>query len=180
MNRSPIAGLVAAAVLVGSLGAAHADPDEPRSPTVATFLSLGGVVGSGLVMAVGAGMDGSASSVMVLAGAASLLVTPALGEIYSGRYLSAGTLTRVAGAGLAAAGVGCALSSINHGGCGEALFTGMVAVGAGVFVTGAVLDLALAGTAAEDFNRKHGFAIAPGAIVTPSGSSPTLGLSGRF
>jgi hypothetical protein len=180
MNRSPIAGLVAAVVLVGSMGAAHAEPDEPRSPTVATFLSLGGVVGSGLVIAAGASMDGSAQTMVELAGVASLLVTPALGGIYSGHYLSTATIARAAGASLAAAGVGCAAYAINHGGCGEELFTGMVVAGAGLFIGAAVVDLAAAGTAAEDFNRKHGFAVAPGAIVTPSGSSPSLGLSGRF
>ncbi len=188
MNMSLIAGLSATAVLLGSVAVARAETtataetsDAYRSPATASALSISGVAASGLAMLAGAAIGGDTGAGNAIAGAASLMVTPSIGQIYSGDYLSTGLIARLAGT--AAMGLGGAL--LLDGGFDDE--QGKVAVGLLLFVGGAaaavsgvVLDVAFAGTAAERWNVKHGFTVAPTAIATPSGASAGLGFSGRF
>jgi len=185
MKPSLIACLVAPAVLLASMTVAHAESDEPLSPTTATLLSLGGVAASGLTLGAGLAMGGDAGIAVGIVGASSLLITPSAGNIYSGKFLSRGFVARVAGTAAMAGGAALFVASFDpfnesddHAGAaaGMALFVG----GGVAFVTGTILDVATASTAAHEWNAKHGFTLAPTPIVTPSGTSAGLGLSGRF
>jgi hypothetical protein len=187
MNMS-VAGLSAAAILLGSLAVAHAEPADAdaayRSPATASLLSIGGFAASGLTMMAGLALDGGPGGGLIVIGAASLLITPSIGQFYSGNYLSAGLLTRLAGTAAMALGGYLVIRSfdfdVHDDDSGEAAGSLLFAGGGIAFLTGAIIDVTFAGTAAERWNAKHGITVAPTAIATPSGTTAALGLSGRF
>ena len=181
MSKAIAVALLATLTLTARLAAAEPDVPEHKDPGTAVMLSAGGTLLSVGVLLVG--VD-TRNSTLAVAGALSSLITPAAGEIYAGKLFTPGIGLRLAGAGLAVVGVGEALNcAFTTAPCdrNERLVSGLLIGGAVSYASGVVLDIALAGSAAEDFNRKHDLHIAPIASRTATaGQTFGVGLSGSF
>lgn len=166
--------------LIASLaaGTAHAEPDSPKNENTALALSLGGTLASAGLMAYGVMRDGDeASGVLIGAGLVSSLVTPSLGQFYSGRILTPGLGLRVAGGAVALIGVAQTLSCVSADRDCDSFTDGpaTIALGGGLAALGAVLDIATAPRAARSYNERH-------LQLVPASTGANLGLSltGRF
>lgn len=167
--------------------AAPASPAAPapqestgdKDPGVATLLSIAGtVVPSALVLSAAGTENGSAG--LFLAGLLGMELGPSLGHWYAGDYLTAGLGMRAGGTALLVVGLGEALQclDVNDGSChsgGEA----PLLIGAGLFVTGSIYDIATAGRAANQWNKEH-LRLAPTMISSAGHSTVGVGLGGSF
>lgn len=189
--------LVAAVALVAvSATVAAAEPNvattDEKDPGVAIGMSLGGTLGSVGLIALGAALpDKAGGPAVAVVGALSLLVTPSLGEFYSGQYLTAGMGMRAGGVLAFGVGAAEALSNLcfdfsddGHDSCsdrGTDVFAiAMLGLGATSFIAGTIYDIATAGDAAERYNNKHNLAFAPTVIQSKSGATTGFALSGTF
>lgn len=156
----------------------------PRSETAAFELSLGGTAAS-VALVIAGSTNNNAD--LVLAGLATSLVTPSLGQWYSGQPLTTGMAIRAASAVVTIAGIGQALSCSDESsspapncgsGAGVLMLGGLVG-----YASGTIYDIATAGRAARDYNDAHGLRVhvSPGVLHTPSGSSTMgVGIGGTF
>jgi hypothetical protein len=168
-----------------------ADPadEEPRSPDTALALSIGGTAASLALLGAGAAEHGSAGARLAEIGVASLVLTPSLGEYYSGTVLTPGLGLRIAApiAGLIVGAIatealpcrpldGGEFCEPNVGG----IWAG-IAVATGVFATGVGYDIATAPREARRYNRAHtGATIVPAPIRGSTSSGYGLAIVGRF
>lgn len=176
-------------VLVLACASARA---EPKSRRTAELLSGVGASVSGAVVIAGfvTAPDSKRINPLVMyTGIGLLFVTPSLGELYAGEYLTIGMGVRALAAGLAVytletqttlATCDSALSSTEPP-CEiftEAAYPllGIAAIG---FIGGVWYDALDAGDAVDRWNRRHGLSVTPG-VPTASGPAPGLTLSGRF
>lgn len=161
-----------------------ATPADAKSPTTAILLSLGGTAGSLALMVAGANSSGANADSLVTVGLLSTLVTPSLGHWYAGHYLTGGMAMRAGGGVLVIAGLAQALGSSldsensgsgDNGDSGAAMFL----VGAGLYVGGALYDIATAPSAAERWNTTH-LQLAPTMVSSGTHTTVGLGLGGSF
>jgi hypothetical protein len=167
---------------------------RPRSETRATALALGGTLASISTIALGyysvattdpaAGVD-IGGGLMVLTGAASLLVTPSLGHFYAGERFTTGMALRLGGAtaaitSLAATRGDCLALCSQTEKTASTRWQVLAATGAATFVAGVVWDIATAHGAARDYNRDHGLVFAPTIVREHGESSTSLALNGTF
>jgi hypothetical protein len=172
---------LSALVFTTHVASADDDPPEPKSRDAAVVLSVGGTALSlGLVLA-GASSN---NATLVGTGLLSSLVTPSAGEIYAGKPLTAGMGIRLVSAASAVAGVGeafkCFLASST---CQNdpALAGVLITAGALGYATGILYDIATAGAAADEYNRKHNLHVTPTVLRTPSsGPAVGVGIGGSF
>jgi hypothetical protein len=178
-NASILVLTTASIVALGGL--AHADDhvDDLKSETTALELSVGGTAASAAVFVVG---NQTHSVRLELAGLASALVTPSLGEWYAGEIWTAGTGLRLGGAALASLAVASALSSSSCWGGGSCTGPGVMLVGGGVLYAGGILyDIATAPREARAYNRNHGWQLVPTPLRSPTGATTMgVGLGGSF
>jgi hypothetical protein len=190
---APLSAL-AATLLTASL--AHADDDAPgmMQPSVAAqsadapkdadtalYLSLGGTAASAALTIAGLSSDNGG---LALAGIATSLVTPSLGEWYAGKPLTAGMGIRAASAVATIVGFGEALSCLDEQDCrapasAEYLMFG----GLAGYAVGTIYDIVTAKSAAREYNAQHGWhvTVAPTALRTASGTSTMgVGIGGSF
>jgi len=80
----------------GRAPCAISSPPPSRSEDTALALSVGGSVASLALVVVGSKVEGDAGANMVLVGLASSLVTPSLGEMYAGKFVTGGMVMRAA------------------------------------------------------------------------------------
>ncbi len=165
---------IALVMLVAARVASAGPNDEPKNPDTALALSVGGVVASGATML---GATGGNATWWIV-GAGTLVITPSFGHLYAADYMTWGLGLRLAAP--LAIYLGSKMSCVNPDGdgCsrpgnGQILMYGL---GAGAFVTGIVLDLATARSAARDYNREHAVTVAPAPISGGYG----LAVVGRF
>ncbi|HTR55933.1 MAG TPA: hypothetical protein VMJ10_34895 [Kofleriaceae bacterium] len=151
-------------------------PDPQKDRTTAFELSIGGTAASLAVVGLGAS---SQSGGVELAGLASLLVTPSLGEWYAGQPFTLGMGVRAASTAAFIVGISTAIrcDGEQSSGCGlGALWVaGAIGYGAGILI-----DVAGAGHAVDRFNAAHRLQFAPTVMATPSGSVMGMGVGGRF
>jgi hypothetical protein len=167
---------------------AHAE----KNPKTATLLSAvssgisGGVVVAGFVTA----SNGERINDPVMyTGIGLLFVTPSLGEMYAGQYLTWGMGIRLAASGLAVytleTQTSLAVCDTAHSSqdppCEvfkEAAYPllGLAAIG---FIGGVWYDVLDAGDAVERYNKRHNLNVTP-TVPTSSGLAPGLTLSGTF
>jgi hypothetical protein len=108
-------------------------------------------------------------------------VGPSLGHVYAGDVWTTGLKLRLAGIGIA--GAGLVALGFAHGGCrqivcgSEVASLGVVMIGAGTFVTGGALDVARVGDAARARSSMQ-LSLAP--IRTPSSTVLGLAAHGTF
>ena len=157
-----------------------AQPTELKSSQIAIEWSVGGTLASLVLIGVGAS---SHNGGLATVGVVSSLVTPSLGEWYAGDYVTAGMGIRVASTLVAIVGFGSALCNEIGDGCKsgqQSTGAALMLVGGAGYVTGAIYDIATAGSAADSFNRKHALKVAPTVLTPPSGPVYGLGIGGRF
>ncbi len=122
---------------------------------------------------------------LIAVGSAALLVGPSLGSAYAGRFWNGGTAIRLAGLGIAGAGVAFALAYDRRGGDAGPDPLPYLAFAAGgiVYLAGATYEIATAPRAIDRYNREHGvsaqLSVVP--IRARDGSlAPGVSLSGQF
>ena len=181
---------IALLLVLGTRVASAEDTDGTKSPATALALSAGGVTAS-LGMLIGGlygasqarhgGSEGAWDTVAAV-GAASTLVTPSLGEWYSGKYLTGGLGLRLGGIALAAAGVSTVAICIDCGHPDNSGAIALVGVGALAYLGGIILDVATAPSAAREHNTKPKtrVMVVPSVGKWPSGPAYGMGLGGSF
>ena len=198
MTKLATFSVLAATLLPASL--AHADDGEapgqtpmmqpgvtagttaPKNEDTAFALSLGGTAASAALTVAGFSSD---SGGLALAGLASSLVTPSLGEWYAGKPLTAGMGIRAVSAVVTVVGFGESLACIDTDdechtpdSAGYLLLGGLVG-----YAAGSIYDIATAKRTAREYNESHGWhvTLAPAAVRTASGQSTMgVGIGGTF
>lgn len=182
--------LVVALVLLASVG--HADAGR-KSRQTARVLSGAAAGVSGAVTMAGflTRAEGDAfNQPLLFTGVGLLAVTPSLGEFYAGQYLTYGMGIRVLATGLAVYALETQTRAVRCDVPGAStepnceVFTEnaypLLGIAAIAFIGGVWYDVLDAGDAADRYNAKHGFAVAPTAMQGPQGLAPGLMLGGTF
>ena len=174
------------------LAASPAHADKSRR-TAVELSATGAAVSSGLVLgAFFVGRDtADYNAPMLYAGLGSSVITPSLGEIYAGQYLSWGMGIRASA--VVIAGVAFALpqhtttcelatspdQTCTQLGGGAVALLGLAAIG---YIGGVALDVMDAGPAADRYNLRHGtsYALVPTVLPTPHGAAPGLYFSATY
>jgi hypothetical protein len=180
-------------VLAGSRAAIAQDvPDTTgdAGPVIATAISIAATAGSVALGAAGASVHEDARGLgdgLLVAGAASLLVTPALGHLYGEhKLLTPGTIVRAGGAAVVAASVLWFAEIESHviGDEQQPVVVVLPVLGAvsglAMVAGGTVFDVVTAGTATARWNREHALTPVPVVISSPSGAVAGVGVTGRF
>ena len=167
---------------------AHAEKD----PTTATLLSAvsSGVSGAVVVAGFVSAPNGERINEPVMyTGIGMLMVTPALGEMYAGQYLTWGMGIRLLASGLAVYALEtqtklatCDLAPSSQAPKCEVFSEGaypLLGIAAIGFIGGVWYDVLDADDAVERYNKKHNFNITP-AVPTSNGLAPGMTLSGSF
>jgi hypothetical protein len=166
---------------------------EPKSPAVATALSLGVTAGGAALLV--AGLDSDSSATASVAGLLLFAAGPSAGHAYAGRVGNPGLAVRAGAAvvGSIALGgmIGCALTGHDAGyheshqddddGC-SAWYAAFTVAGL-AYLGGAVYEIGTAARAARAYNSRYGLDVqlAPTAVVAGDGSrAPGVALAGRF
>ncbi|HEX7841934.1 MAG TPA: hypothetical protein VF469_30900 [Kofleriaceae bacterium] len=173
--------VLSALTFTAHLASADDAPPEPKSRDTATLLSVGGTALSiGLVVAGASAKNGTLAG----AGLLSSLVTPSAGEIYAGQPYTWGMGIRLVSAASAVAGLREAFKcdwagdTCHHD---PALATDLLVAGGLGYATGIIYDIATAGSAVDEYNRKLNLHVAPTMMRTASsGPAVGVGISGSF
>jgi hypothetical protein len=169
----PGAGIAAADPFAGStdpaaLMIAPTAPAPHRNRTTAMFLSI-----AGTVFALGAyTLPGVSPDNRDWIAGSALVVTPTVGEWWCGEYLTIGMGMRAAGLAMAIVNAKYSDTSAYPG----SFFTWL---GVAAILAGTVYDIADAPSVADDYNAAR-IRAAPTALVTPTGTTLGLGLTGTF
>lgn len=180
MNKLVAFTLVAS---VAATSVAHADDGDggPKNPDTAMELSLGGTLASAAIFTVGISSNNGG---LAMAGLASSLVTPSLGEWYAGKPLTAGMGIRVASAAAEIAGLAEAFKCIdaedtcssNSNAAGFLIVGGLLG-----YAAGTIYDIADAPSTAREYNHAHAWHVTPTVMRTPSGNAQMgVGIGGSF
>jgi hypothetical protein len=182
--------LVVVAVLLASFG--HADAG-PKSRQKASVISGAAAGVSGAVTLAGflTTPEGEAFNEPVLfTGVGMLFVAPSAGEFYAGQYLTYGMGIRALATGLAVyaletqtRAVRCDVPGASTEPNCEVFTEGaypLLGIAAIAFIGGVWYDVLDAGDAADRYNAKHGFTVAPTMLPASHGSAPGLMLGGTF
>ena len=124
---------------------------------------------------------------LLVASAASLLITPASGHVYGEhKLLTPGTIVRAGGAVVVTASI-VWFAEIESHVIGDEPQPGVVVLpvlgavgGVATFVGGTVFDLVTAGSATSRWTREHALAPLPIVIKSASGAVAGVGVTGRF
>jgi hypothetical protein len=175
-----VALTLVASVAATSVARADSGDEGPKDPATAVELSLGGTLASAAVF--GIGLEAN-NGQLAMAGLASSLVTPSLGEWYAGKPLTAGMGIRVLSAGVEIAGLAEAFKCWDTDPCSnDNSAAGLLILGglAG-YAVGTIYDIADAPRSAREYNRAHSFQITPTVMRTPSGNAQMgVGIGGSF
>jgi hypothetical protein len=187
MRRVAVTVFVSFAVLVIA-GTAHAEKKRQTATLLSAVSSgvSGGVVVAGFVPAPN---SERINEPVLYTGIGLLFVTPSLGEIYAGQYLTWGMGIRLLASGLA---VYTLNTQTKEATCDNAtssdapkceVFTEgaypLLGIAAIAFIGGVWYDVLDAGDAADRYNAKHGLRVTP-VVPTSSGLAPGMSLSGSF
>lgn len=174
--------------LVLTTGTAHA---EKKRQTAQILAGVGTGVSSALILSgfLFADQGNPINKPLMYSGLASAVITPSLGHMYAGQYVTIGMAVRVGAAGFATYAL---THETKTGTCDTAQSAGtmctsfygagiaMLGVAAIAFIGGMAYDVDDAASAADRYNASHGVMIAPTALATPHGPAPGLSLAGWF
>ena len=170
------------ALSIAAASPAHAQPapqpDESKSEASALALSIAGTLGSAGLLGAGVASAGNGHVAMLGVGALASVVGPSIGHIYAGEYLTAGLVTRVVGMAAFALGASVIVNCDDEG-CDTVPGTLML-VGAGVYLAGAIYDIATAPRAARRWNAKHHVWVMPTVVGPTTHATIGLGFSATF
>jgi hypothetical protein len=179
-------------ILLVLLVTTPARADGPKSEQTAQLAAgLGTGVSGGLILAGFLAGDSSYpyNKPLMYTGLASALITPSLGQIYAGEYITIGMAARVLGVGIGTYGLThytevtpCDGShpmtdTCRHIDSGAIPFLGLAAI---AFVGGMAYDVADAGSAVQRWNEHHGFMVAPTVVPATDGPAPGLSFVGQW
>ena len=152
----------------------HADKKDRN---VAIALS---VLGTGVApIAAVAGVRSNSGGGLLL-GVSGMMLLPSVGHWYAGEALTTGLGIRMAGLALMSIVVMRAVSCEDECSSGDDRTIETLGYASlGLLATGAIWDIATAGTAVDDWNRAHGVSVTPTAMKLHGGGY-AFGLSGRF
>jgi hypothetical protein len=146
----------------------------PKNRDTAYLLSsVGALLPIGIFMA-GVHSDNNAGTVILLSSGAAIFA-PAAGHWYAERFWTTGTGIRMIGVTVSGLALMRAVASDDCAceGTEKVFFAGL-----GVVAIGALWDIATAGDAVDDWNRKHAMPLTP--TVMKTGSGYGFGLAGSF
>jgi hypothetical protein len=169
MNRFAICTIVSLVVATVGVASASAQSTEPvvaqKDPGTAQLLSL---IGTAIPLGLYAwGATGKENDTLLAVGATGMMIGPSLGHYYANRRLGTpGLAARLAGTGVGLLGVamlvagGVACSNVigpSSENCDDGSESAKVvmAAGAGLFIGGAIYDIATAGRAARRENARQ-------------------------
>ena len=156
-------------------------PPVPKDRGTAFALSAGGTALSAVLVMAGAN---SGNAPLVGAGLVGSLIAPSAGHIYAGKLGTPGLVLRLVSAGVAVAGLNEALKCVGQGSpCDhDPELAGRLLVAAGIgYASGALLDIATAGRAVDDYNQRLHLRVTPTVLPTSSsGPAVGLGITGSF
>jgi hypothetical protein len=181
---------LAVAIVLVFCTTANAAPKDPKTAAVMSGTAAG-VSGAVALAGFLTTPEGEAFNEPVLyTGIGLLAVTPSLGEFYAGQYLTMGMGIRVAATGLAlytlntqTKAVICDTPGANHDLACRSFTENaypLLGLAAIAFVGGVWYDVLDAGDAADRYNHRHGFTVAPTTMSGPQGMAPGLVLGGEF
>jgi hypothetical protein len=185
MSKMNLVMVVVLSVLTFAPQLASADdavPETKSRDTAFADSAIGSVLSLG-VMAQGVVGD---DPTLAAAGLVGALILPSAGEFYAGKSLTWGMGIRVAAAAAAIVSLeeSHRLSFADRPGTlalGLLYENGLGTVSTVAFMTGILYDIATAGTAADEYNRKFHLHVAPTVMrTTSSGSAVGLGIGGSF
>ena len=173
--------VLSALTLTSRAAFADESPPMPKDRGTAFALSAGGTALSAVLVMAGAN---SGNAPLVGAGLVGSLIAPSAGHIYAGKLGTPGLLLRLVSGGVAIAGLQEGLkcfgqsSPCDH----DPRLAGELLVAAGIgYASGALLDIATAGRAVDDYNQRLQLRITPAVIPTASsGPAVGLGITGSF
>jgi hypothetical protein len=176
-----IAAALSALAAAPALASADEPAEEPLDRNTAFLLSLGGTAASATMVVIG---GSSSNGTLFAVGLVSSLVTPAAGEIYAGKLFTWGMGIRVVSAGAAVVGFAeafkCLFAEDTCHSDTEAAGT-LIAAGAIGYAGGVLYDIATAGSAVDDYNRRYHLRVTPTVIpTTSSGPAVGVGVAGSF
>jgi hypothetical protein len=170
----------------------RADETKPKSEQTAQLAAgLGTGVSGGLILAGFLAGDSSYpyNKPLMYTGLASALITPSLGQIYAGEYITIGMAARVLGVGIGTYGLThytevtpcdpghAPTDTCRHIDSGAIPFLGLAAI---AFVGGMAYDVADASSAVQRWNEHHGFMVAPTVVPATDGPAPGLSFVGQW
>ena len=172
---------------------AHADEAKPKSEQTAQILAgVGTGVSSALILAGFLGGDSSYpfNRPLMYTGLATAMVTPSLGQFYSGEYVTIGMGVRVVAVGFATYGLThythttqCDGARTSNEPTCKTLSSGAIpflGIAALAFVGGMAYDVADASDSVKRWNEHHGFMVAPTVLPGTNGPAPGLSFVGQF
>jgi hypothetical protein len=187
--QADITQLAAAPLQAPAAAEAATEGPGPKSEGLATGFALGGSL-VGPLLITSALLEGNAYDSplhaefwpLLVAGGASMVLGPSLGNWYSGTFASRGLGWRVGGAAVTAIGVTVMASSFGlfaDQGSDSGMEAGlaMSALGAGMILGGTLSDVVSAPHAAANYNRRHGVAMSFAPIVSHANGAPHTGLA---
>ena len=181
-KTSVIVAALSALTLTAHLASADDAPPEPKSRETAFALSAGGTA-----LSIGLTAAGVGSGNLPLAGAGLLssMLTPATGELYAtGSPFTWGTGIRALSAIALIAGIDQAFKCFPMSSSCQnnpQLADTLLVAGALGYAGGILYDIATAGSAVDDYNKKHNLHVAPAVMRTPSsGPAVGVGIGGSF
>ena len=173
-------------IVIALCATAHADePDGPRDPAVATWLSVGATAASYAAVGVtyGTGVtDTKPGRVVFAAGLAGIWLAPSLGQVYADSdRASGGLVLRIvalptAALGVAAIAVECGITFDDCAASEHRIGTGVIVGATAMLVGGTVWELLTVGDSARRFNRR--WRDPPSVSVVPTTSG--FAVAGRF
>lgn len=174
-----------ALVLVLACGLARA---EKRRATAQIASGVGTGVSSALVLSAFVVTDkqNPVNMPLLYTGLGTSLITPSLGQMYAGEYITLGMGVRALAVGLAVFAVEHEVRTVSCTGmagmCKDLTGNATVLLGiAGIaYIGGTAYDVADAADSVDRYNRRHGVFVSPVALAGPTGLAPGLGLSGRW
>ena len=170
-------------------GTAHAEKSRETAQAAA---GVGAGVSSALVVSaffVGTSEGNDVNFPLLYVGLGSSLVTPSLGQLYAGEYLTPGMGVRALAAGLAfyAAKHGqqtvtCDYAMTIDQKCKSWTENAIVMFGlAGIaYIGGVAWDVMDAGDAVDRYNARHRYTVTPTALAGPRGLAPGLYFSATY
>lgn len=159
-------------------------PPEYKNPATATWLSIGAsAVGAGGIL-LGSQMHDGDTPIMIIGGLISVF-GPSVGDWWANdsARITGPLGVRIIGATIAGIGLGRAVDQ----GCDDNVCDAplqnrhsdtLIGLGVATIAVGTIWDIAVAGRHAERHNARFG--LTPTTITTARGTTPGIGLSGRF
>jgi len=157
------------------------DVPTARDPDTGLYLSVAGSVVPLTLIGVSFAMNERDPPVVAITGLSLGVITPSLGEIYGGRYLTYGMPARALGAALMVVGIRDydPLCGGGWGPCDNVASGAMMISGLTLYLGGMVYDIATASDTARRWNRRH-LSVTPIAMQSKASAVAGFAITGEL